>query len=102
MRRSLNPHSSSEEESLRAPRSTHASSTGKLAQMLGPRNDRTLRNSISLFPSELSGARTEMLLRELLFGIHHAKVSVQRLHPTRIQARSDKVTYLRKPRRPSY
>ena len=33
---------------FRAPKSTHASNTGKLAQILGPRSAKTLRNSIAV------------------------------------------------------
>src|SRR5947207_1779889 len=41
--RSLKPGISSEARSLSSPRSTQASNTGKLAQMLGPRNVSTFR-----------------------------------------------------------
>src|SRR5512135_612749 len=51
--RSLNPGSSLDGESFSAPRSTHASNTGNLAQMLGPRRERTFRNSIPKSPGRL-------------------------------------------------
>ena len=44
--RSLKPGISLEGESFKSPRSTQASITGKLAQIFGPRNASTLRNSI--------------------------------------------------------
>ena len=51
--RSLKPGSSSEGESLRSPRSTQASRTGKLAQMFGPRRARIFRNSMPSPPRAL-------------------------------------------------
>ncbi len=48
IKRSLKPAISWEGLSFNSPRSTHASSTGKFAQMFGPRSASTLRNSMSV------------------------------------------------------